>query len=91
MERDVHGAERDARSWSIRDGMPKPTADDAVVRQRRTASTSSARSASCEVVTRRPLDRVVHAAVRVDQTRQDLGPAEVDADDAIRAHICRVT
>jgi hypothetical protein len=39
----------------------------------------------------RPLDGVVHAAVGVDQPREDLGPAEVDSDDAVRAHNCRVT
>ncbi len=39
----------------------------------------------------RSLDGVVHAAVRVDHPREDLGPAQVDSDDAVRAHNCRVT
>ena len=70
--------------WSIRDGMPKPTASIPSCGSSRTASTSASRSAACEVVGVGRSTVSSTLPVGVDDPGQDLRPAEVDADDALR-------
>ena len=79
------------RSWSIRDGMPNPTAETPSVRQRahRLDELGEQRVLRGRQVGRSTVS--CDAPVGVDHAREDLGPAEVDSDDAVRAHICRVT
>ena len=63
--------------------MPKPTRGDTVLGQLARRSRRARRGAtSCDVVDGRPFDRLVHRSVRVDEAREDLRPAEVDADHA---------
>ena len=87
-ERDVHRA-ADACPCAGR------SATEARSRPRRSASSRSASTASSSAVEeRRPADVdrrrrlavALDVAVAVDEAGEDLRPAEVDADDAVRAH-----
>ena len=80
-ERDVHRADRVARRWSIRDGIPKPTATTLSSSSSRDraprAPSSSASSDSTGVGYSRCARR---SSRRADDAGEDLRPADVDAD-----------
>ena len=73
-------------AWSIRDGMPKPSRRDAVERQLAHDRGELVEQRRLRGRHGRPLDRLVHRPVLVDDARENLGPAEVDADHTWPVH-----
>ena len=83
VDRDVDGAERDAGLLVDARGDAEADRRDlvrAAAPGRRSASSSSSAPGTSS---RRALDGLVDAPVGVDDPGEDLGPAEVDADDAL--------
>jgi hypothetical protein len=90
-ERDVHGAERDATLVVDSGGDAKADRRHAFMRQRVHRLDQLGEKRVLRARHGRPRVRLVHPAVGVDQTGQDLGSTEVDPDYALCVHICRVT
>ena len=77
--------------WSTREGMPKPTAEMPVLGQLADDVGELVEQRDLGGRVRGALDRLVDAAVCIHDPCQDLGAAEVDADDAVRWHVPWVT
>ena len=90
-ERDVYGPERDAPVLVDARRNAEPDGRHTVVRQRAHRLDELREQRILGGRDRGPLVGVVHPTVGVDQPGQDLGPAQVDSDDAVCAHNCRVT
>ena len=73
-------------AWSMRDGIPKPSAATPSSGRSRTIAASSSSSAACDVVTVGRSTVSCTRSVGVDDSRQHLRAAEVDTDHTSPGH-----